>query len=67
MKITKADYNLVLALQKDGSLKYSELADHLGITAKTAAKRVIKEERPLGAPETFLQKTSQFTVCRAGY
>lgn len=46
MKITNADYKLVLALQKDGSLKYSELADQLGITAKTVAKRV---ERLLAA------------------
>jgi DNA-binding Lrp family transcriptional regulator len=40
MKINKTDYKLIAALQKDGSSSYSDLAEKLGITAKTVAKRV---------------------------
>jgi DNA-binding Lrp family transcriptional regulator len=40
MKITKTDYRLILELQKDGTSSYSDLASRLGVTAKTAAKRV---------------------------
>lgn len=40
MKINKTDYKLIMELQKDGSSSYSELANKLGITAKTAGKRV---------------------------
>lgn len=40
MKINKTDYRLILALQKDGNTSYSDLAEMLGVTAKTVAKRV---------------------------
>lgn len=40
MKINKTDYNLILELQKDGGARYSELADKLGITAKTVGKKI---------------------------
>ena len=40
MKINKTDYKLIMALQKDGNTSYSDLAETLGITAKTVAKRV---------------------------
>lgn len=40
MKINKTDYDLIIELQKDGGSSYSDLAGKLGITAKTAAKRV---------------------------
>lgn len=36
----KTDLQLVLALQKDGRASYSELAEKLGITASTVAKRI---------------------------
>lgn len=40
MKINKIDYKLIMELQKDGNSSYSDLAHKLGITAKTAGKRV---------------------------
>jgi len=40
MKINKTDYKLIRELHKNGSSSYSALADKLGITAKTVAKRV---------------------------
>ena len=40
MKINKTDHKLIMALQKDGNTSYSDLAETLGITAKTVAKRV---------------------------
>lgn len=46
MKINKTDYDLIKALQEDGSLSYADLADKVGITAKTVAKRL---ERLLSA------------------
>jgi DNA-binding Lrp family transcriptional regulator len=40
MKINKTDYKLIMELQKDGRSSYCDLANRIGITAKTAAKRV---------------------------
>lgn len=40
MKINKTDFKLIMELQEDGSSSYSDLANKLGISAKTAAKRV---------------------------
>jgi Lrp/AsnC family transcriptional regulator for asnA, asnC and gidA len=40
MKTNKTDYELIKTLQEDGRLSYSALADKLGITAKTVAKRL---------------------------
>ena len=40
MKINKTDYKLIIELQKDGSSSYSDLAEKLGITAKTVARRM---------------------------
>ncbi|MFH1490074.1 MAG: Lrp/AsnC family transcriptional regulator [Pseudomonadota bacterium] len=40
MKISKTDLKLVVELQKDGGVSYSELAARLGVTPKTIAKRV---------------------------
>jgi DNA-binding Lrp family transcriptional regulator len=46
MKLYKNDYQLIMELQKDGRASYSDLAERLGITAKTIAK---KTERLLAA------------------
>lgn len=40
MKYNKTDIRLIKELQKDGNSSYSELAEKLGITSKTVAKRV---------------------------
>ena len=40
MKINNTDLKLIAELQRDGSIHYSDLAANLGITPKTAAKRV---------------------------
>jgi len=40
MKINKSDIQLIKELQRNGSSSYLELADKLGITAKTVAKKV---------------------------
>ena len=39
MKLNRTDFQLIKALQKDGSASYSDLAGELGITAKTVAKK----------------------------
>ncbi len=40
MKISKTDRKLIMNLQKDGSLSFSDLAASIGISAKTVAKRM---------------------------
>ena len=38
--ISKIDFRLILELQKDGTVSYSDLAERIGITSKTVAKRI---------------------------
>ncbi|MBW1803164.1 MAG: AsnC family transcriptional regulator, partial [Deltaproteobacteria bacterium] len=38
--ISKIDFKLILELQKNGTISYSDLAEKLGITSKTVAKRI---------------------------
>ena len=37
---SKIDFRLILELQKDGTISYSDLAERMGITSRTAAKRI---------------------------